>query len=154
MSIFTKKQEFTLHFDENKPTMYRMSTTQQQEVTFDELIGDVSNACGVSRAQTKASIEGLLDRMTFLMNYGMIIRLGDFGSFRPTINVKAQKTVTDVGVDNIVRKKIQFTPGKRFKNMLSALSFKSIHGNTSEGSGNNDNGGNDGDDGGWIDPTA
>ncbi|NDV66874.1 hypothetical protein [Bacteroides sp. 224] len=160
-SIFTEKKEFILNLDKDKPTMFRIKTTKQQELSFEELLDEVSNACGVGRAQTKASVEGLLDRMTVFMNHGMIIRLGDFGSFRPAINVKAQKSADDLKVDNIRRRKIIFTPGKRFKYMLSNLSFRTIDdsvsssnaGNGNSGSGNSGNG-NSGEGDEFIDPSA
>jgi hypothetical protein len=79
--------------------------------------------------------------MTLFMEYGMPVKLGDFGTFRPTISVKSQKDVKDLGADNVRRRKILFRPGKRFKNMLNDLSISALDGNTkkaSEGEGEDD----------------
>lgn len=96
-------------------------------MTFDKLLDEVSSSCGVGRAPVKASIEGLLDRMQLFMEYGMSVRLGDFGTFKPMINVKAQSNLEDVGASNVWRRKIRFIPGKRFKDMLEDLFIMTVH---------------------------
>lgn len=158
MALIYEKRELVLNFKEDKPTVYRIAPVKQQQVTFEQLLNEVSNSCGVNRAQTKASIEALLDRMMLFMDYGMSVKLGDFGSFKPTINVKAQTNVEDLGADNVVRRRIQFTPGKRFKTMLNGLSISTMGESTNVVSNGNSLGGNNGggDDGGddWQDPDA
>jgi predicted histone-like DNA-binding protein len=126
MAIICEKREMVLGFMEEKPTVHVISPVRQQQVTFDKLLDETSSSCGVSRAQAKASTEALIDRMILFMEYGMSVRLGDFGSFRPTVNVKSQKNKEDLGADNVVRRKIIFTPGKRFKTMLNNLSINTI----------------------------
>ena len=156
MAIQYEKKEFVLNVKEDKPTMYRIAVVKPQQVTFDRLLDEISTSCGVGRAQVKASIEGLIDRMSLFMEYGMSVKLGDFGSFKPTINVKAQKNADDLGVENVVRRKIQYIPGKRFKNMISTVSItravdEVVSSKTNDGGGGNDNGGG-GDE--FIDPSA
>ncbi|MCD8166167.1 MAG: HU family DNA-binding protein [Bacteroides sp.] len=128
MGILYDKKEFVLSFKDDKPTMYRIAPIKQPQVPFEKLLDEVSSSCGVGRAQVKASVETLLDRMTLFMEYGMSVRLGDFGSFKPTIHVKSQTSVEDLGADNVKRKKILFRPGKRFKNMLDGLTVTALDG--------------------------
>lgn len=123
MAIICKKKEIVLNFKLDKPKMYVIAPLRQQQVTFDKLLDEVSSSCGVGRAQVKASVEGLLDRMFLFMDYGMSVRLGDFGTFKPVINVWAQSNIEDVGASNVRKRKIKFTPGKRFKTMLSDMSI-------------------------------
>lgn len=130
MGILYEKKEFVLSFKDEKPTMYRIAPVKQPQVPFEKLLDEISSSCGVGRAQVKASVEGLLDRMTLFMEYGMSVKLGDFGSFKPTFNVKSQEKAEDLGADNIKRKKILFRPGKRFKNMLNDMSVSSLDGTT------------------------
>lgn len=148
MALIYEKRELVLNFKEEKPTVYRIAPVKQQQVPFDKLLDEVSNACGVNRAQVKASVEAMLDRMMLFMDYGMSVKLGDFGTFKPTINVKAQATEKDLGADNVKRRKILFYPGKRFKTMLNGLSITNLDGKDLA-DGNPGNGGNDDDD-----PTA
>lgn len=155
MALLYEKREITLNFKQDKPTVYRIAPAKQQQVTFDKLLDEVSNSCGVNRAQVKAAVEALIDRMTLFMDYGMSVKLGDFGSFKPTFNAKAQQTTDDLGADNVRRKKIVFYPGKRFKNMLEKLSVSTMEAGeyTRKDDSGNSGGGDDGG-GGWVDPTA
>lgn len=122
MSIVYEKEKMTLHFKEGKPQVYRAKPVRQQQVKFDDLLNEVSNSCGVNRSQTKAVVEALIDRMIVFMNYGMSVKMGDFGSFKPTFNSKSAATAEEVGADSVTRKKILFYPGKRFRQMLEGMS--------------------------------
>lgn len=165
MAFIYEKREVVLGFKKDKPTVYVIAPVKQQQVTFDKLLDEVSNSCGVGRAVVKASVEGLIDRMLLFMEYGMSVKLGDFGTFKPTFNVKSQQSKEDLGADNVKRKKIIFTPGKRFKSMLSEVPVNTFeesdqivsNGNGGSSGGNDTGGGNDdggGDDGGFVDPAA
>lgn len=131
MAIMCEKRERILNFLENKPKVYVMAPMKAQQVPFDKLLDEVSSSCGVGRAQVKASVEALLDRMGLFMDYGMSIKLGDFGSFKPTISAKAQDSAEDVDASTVRRRKIIFTPGKRFKVMLSDMSIATMSDNVS-----------------------
>lgn len=135
-----------LNFKDEKPKVYVIAPVRQQQVTFEKLLDEIAGSCGVGRAQVKASVEGLLDRMTLFMEYGMSVKLGDFGSFKPTISVKAQTSAEDLCASNVRRRKINFTPGKRFKTMLSDLSISTMDERLPE---EEDTGG-----GGTVDPDA
>jgi len=154
MGMLYKKQEFVLSFKDTKPTMYRIAPVKQQQVPFEKLLDEISSSCGVGRAQVKASVEGLLDRMTLFMEYGMSVRLGDFGTFKPTFNVKSQNSEEDLGADNVKRKKIQFRPGKRFKNMLSDISVIAYDNSVSPKNTDTDTDPGSNPDDEFIDPTA
>lgn len=146
MAMMYEKRETTLSFKEDKPTVYKLAPVRQQQVPFDELLNEVSAACGVNRAQVKASVEALIDRMSMFMNYGMTVKLGEFGSFKPTFNSKSETTADALSADNVTRKKILFYPGKRFKTMLDNISVVSygMDDNSQEGgnNGGGDTGGN------------
>lgn len=149
MAIFYEKRETTLSFKDEKPTVYKLAPIHQQQVSFDGLLDEVSNACGVNRSQVKAAVEALIDRMSMFMNYGMSVKLGEFGSFKPTFNSKSEATAEALSVDNVTRKKILFYPGKRFKTMLDRLSVVSSSMDDNEGgSSSGGGGGNSGGEGG------
>ena len=46
------------------------------------------------------------------------MQLGDFGCFRPGLNAKSQAGAEAVDANTVYRRKIIFTPGSYFKNML------------------------------------
>ena len=122
MAMIVEKRAIRLGYKEDKPTVYKMAAVRQQKVTYDKLLDEVSNSCGVNRSQSKAVVEALIDRMTMFMDYGMGVQLGDFGTFQPTLQCKTKKTEEEVSSDDIRRLKIRYYPGKRFKNMLAQMS--------------------------------
>lgn len=156
MGIVYEKEKMTLHFKKGKPQVYRAKPVRQQQVKFDDLLNEVSNSCGVNRSQTKAVVEALIDRMIVFMNYGMSVKMGDFGSFKPTFNSKAAATAEEVGADSVTRKKILFYPGKRFRQMLEGMSVITMdepetEGTSPEGGGVEPGGGSEGPSGGGED---
>lgn len=128
MAIMVEVKKRTLHFKKEKPTVYTVAPVRTQKVTFEQLLKETSSSCGVNRAQVKACIEALIDRLSHFMEYGMIVQLGDFGTFKPTVNAKSQESMETVSAGNVVRRKILFYPGKRFKEMLRDVSVTSFDG--------------------------
>lgn len=155
MALMYEKQEFVLNFKDEKPKKYRIAPVRQQQVTFEKLLEEVSNSCGVNRAQVKATVEALIDRMLLFMDYGMSVKLGEFGSFKPTFNSRSADTAEELDSGNVVRKKILFYPGKRFRKMLDDISITAFSNDETPspdtgttpgtgGSGGGDTGGGDG----------
>lgn len=152
--MIIEKRAIKLNYKEGKPTAYKMAAVRQQKVTYDKLLDEVSNACGVNRAQSKAVIEALIDRMTMFMDYGMGVQLGDFGTFQPGIVSKAKASEDEVSSDDVRRVKIRYYPGKRFKDMLAQISLATFDedaddstssSDTTTDSGSTDTGGSSGD---------
>ena len=127
MAMIVEKRAIKLNYKEDKPTVYKMSPVRQQKVTYEKLLDEVSGSCGVNRSQSKAVIEALIDRMTMFMDYGMGVQLGDFGTFKPTLQCKTKKTEEEVSSADVRRVKIRYYPGKRFKNMLANMSITSFN---------------------------
>lgn len=120
--MIVEKRAIKLGYKEGKPTAYKLAATRQQNVTYEKLLDEVSNSCGVNRSQSKAVIEALIDRMTMFMDYGMGVQMGDFGTFKPAVQSKAKESEEELSASDVKRLKIRFYPGKRFKNMLAQMS--------------------------------
>lgn len=152
MAMIIEKRAIKLGYKEDKPTVYTMAAVRQQKVKYEKLLDEVSNSCGVNRSQSKAVIEALIDRMSMFMDYGMAVQLGDFGTFKPTLQCKSKKTEEEVSSSDVKRLKIRYYPGKRFKAMLENMSVTSFDDDDNEkdeetptvpGSGGNSGGGGD-----------
>ena len=96
----------------------------------------------------------LCDTLNMDINKGFSVQLGEFGCFRPGINAKSQDKLEDVTASTIYRRKIIFTPGFYFKDMLTRASVEKMdwsgNGTVSGGGSskpNPDGGGSDGDQG-------
>ena len=106
-------------------------------------------------------LKGVQDTMVSFIEEGFSVKLGEFGSFRPAINAESQNSVEDVNANTIVRRKIVFTPGNSFKEMLGSVSIELFGDNVADTNGGNsgepDAGGSSGGDSGETpdpDPAA
>jgi hypothetical protein len=54
---------------------------------------------------------------------GRIIRLGDLGSLRVTLNSEGKDTVEEVTAATVKKASVIFTPGKKMQEMLDTAKF-------------------------------
>lgn len=141
MSIIVQKRKMVLHYKDEKPTVYALATVAQQKVPFEKLLDEVASSCGVSRSQSKAVVEALIDRMSMFIDYGMTVQMGDFGTFKPVVTFKAIDDKEKLSTNDVKRRKLMFRPGKRFKNVLNSISLQTDDDDDEEESGGKHNGG-------------
>jgi len=146
MGIQVRKAKMRLTFREEKPEVFKLRQLTYPAVTFAQLVNECSNSCGVNPAQTKAVIDALVNRLVHYMEIGHGVKMGDFGSFKPTFNAKTARSLKETTLETVTVKKVQFYPGKAFKQMLSNLSITeaeavSLH---DDSDGGNADGGDDG----------
>ena len=125
MGIQYRKTKITLNYREEKPQVYKLQQLTYPAVTFAQLVNECSSSCGVNPAQTKAVIDALVNRLVHYMEIGHGVKMGDFGSFKPTFNCKSAPTLEEATIEKIKVKKVQFYPGKAFKQMLKDMSLTS-----------------------------
>lgn len=134
-------------FDKSKTEKYVAQMRTLGMVEFKDLCDEVSKIGMVPRGVVKLVLDGLIDTLNMDMKKGFSVQLGDFGCFRPGINAKSQEKLEDVTVDTVYRRKIIFTPGAYFKEMLTRASVEKLNFSGSvSGSGSNPDGGGSGDD--------
>lgn len=149
MALIYEVKKTTLNFKKEKPVVYKVAAVRQQTVKYDALVKEVASSCGVHRTQTKAVVEGLLDRLVHYMDLGMPVRLEEFGTFKPAIQTKVKETAEEVDASNVVRRVVRFYPGKRMKEMLEDLSIQTFErnddadNNDAAGGGDDTSGGTD-----------
>ena len=129
MALIYEVKKTTLNFKKEKPVVYKVAAVRQQTVKYDALVKEVASSCGVHRTQTKAVVEGLIDRLVHYMDLGMPVRLEEFGTFKPAIQTKVKETAEEVDASNVVRRVVRFYPGKRMKEMLEELSIQTFERN-------------------------
>jgi len=123
--IVARKAKAVLAYQEGKPTVYKLSQVIFPQVSYDDLVEEISNSCGVNPNQTLSVVTALLNRLIHYMEIGHGVRLGSFGSFIPKIRVKCVKTEEEATVETVQQKVIRFVPGKDFKEMLANMRVES-----------------------------
>lgn len=116
-----------LPFDKENPVeKYVASNVLLGSIAYDKLCNEVSQRVGVHRAMVDVVLKGVQDSMISFLEEGFSVKLGEFGSFRPSIEAKSQDREEDVNADTVSRAKIVFTPGVKFQQMLSGVSIMSF----------------------------
>lgn len=109
-------------FDKTKTKKYVAQLKTLGMVEFGDLCDEVTKVGMAPRGVVKMVLDGLIDTLNMNINKGFSVQLGDFGCFRPGLNAKSQDKEEDVKSDTVYRRKIIFTPGQQFKEMLTRAS--------------------------------
>ena len=109
-------------FDKTKTEKYVAQLKTLGMVEFEDLCDEVTKVGMAQRGVVKMVLDGLIDTLNMNINKGFSVQLGDFGCFRPGLNAKSQDKEEDVKSDTVYRRKIIFTPGQQFKEMLTRAS--------------------------------
>ena len=109
-------------FDKTKTEKYVAQLKTLGMVEFGDLCDEVTKVGMAPRGVVKMVLDGLIDTLNMNINTGFSVQLGDFGCFRPGLNAKSQDKEEDVKSDTVYRRKIIFTPGQQFKEMLTRAS--------------------------------
>lgn len=102
---------------------YYASTSARGEVTLDDLTKEIEKSSTVSGTDIRAVLYALVDALPDHLADGNIVRLGDLGSFRITINSNGEDAEKDVSEKSIKKSRILFSPGRKFLTMFKTLSF-------------------------------
>lgn len=138
MAIRYKKKQITLCFDkENKVEKYVAANVLVGSISYSKLCDEVNQRTGIHRAMVDVVLKGVQDTMVSFVEEGFSVKLGEFGSFRPAINAESQDNLEDVNASTIIRRKIVFTPGSAFKEMLGSASIELFGDNVTDSNGGN-----------------
>lgn len=111
-------------FDKTKTAKYVARPVSAGVITFADLCDQVTQISSAHRGVVKMVLDGLIDAMEMNMKNGMNVRLGEFGSFRPTFGASAQLSAATVSTQTLKRRKIVFAPGEKLKDMIQNVSIQ------------------------------
>lgn len=119
MAIKYEVKKVVFGFDKTNTEKFVAQTKVLGLVKFDKLCEEVQKVSMAPRGVVKMVIDGLIDTLNMDLDKGYSVQLGDFGCFRPGLNAKSQVGSEAVDANTVYRRKIIFTPGSYFKEMLS-----------------------------------
>lgn len=90
---------------------YPAVVLSKEPLKLEAIISEIVEATGVTRPDVKAVIAALEQRIIVAMREGKSFRLGDLGSFRPTIEAwGGEETAKNVSTSNIKAVHVRFLP--------------------------------------------
>ena len=132
-------------FDKTKTPKYVARPLLAGTVNYPALCDQVTKVGMAPRGIVKMVTDGLIDAIRWNLENHLSVKLGDFGTFRPAFGCKSQENEKDVNAESLRHRKIIFTPGAYFKDMLSDVSIQKfeIPKTDETGSGSGEGGGED-----------
>lgn len=82
-------------------------------VYVNDIAARISKTCTVTEHDVKAVLSALQEQVIYSLSDGHSVRLGDLGSFRPTLSVYTFDTPEEVTAAGIKHVRTRFTPGTR-----------------------------------------
>lgn len=98
------------------------------ETSFNKICGNLSYRSTVTKGDLLASLEGFIYAMTSELEFGRIVRLGDFGHFQLGMSSKGTLNRKDFNKSKIKGARIIFRPSKELQEMLSNIEFHEVPG--------------------------
>ena len=126
MAIKYEVKKVVFGFDKTKTEKFVAQAKVLGMVEFKTLCEEVQKVSMAPRGVVKMVIDGLIDTLNMDLDKGYSVQLGDFGCFRPGLNAKSQAGVKDVDAHTVYRRKIIFTSGSYFKEMLGKVSVERL----------------------------
>jgi predicted histone-like DNA-binding protein len=103
---------------------YYAAPVMGQEWDIERLTRSIEKISTVSGADIRAVLYALVDVTVDGLDEANIIRLGELGSLRVTLNSEGKATPEEVDVHCVKKAGVIFTPGQRIKEMLRNVKFK------------------------------
>lgn len=94
------------------------------EKTLDDLASEISHSSSLSEADVYAVLQSLVHAIPRAIADGYIVRLGNLGSFRMSVNSSGSVRTEDVSEKNIDKRRLIFNAGKQMKRALEQIKFE------------------------------
>ncbi|XOV91133.1 MAG: HU family DNA-binding protein [Bacteroidota bacterium] len=105
---------------------YYAGIVRQQPINMRRFATEIADRSTLTTTDVFAVLESFVERMQYHMEDGRIIRLGDFGSFSPSLSSKAEDLPGEVDEYTISKIKVNFRPSKELRSRLEKLKFHKL----------------------------
>ena len=123
--------------DRTLPGKFYAEMTDRYEITFDQLLNEITDISTVSIGDTYNVLQTLNQLIRKHLKEGRILRVGDLGTLYTTISSKGENAKEDVDANSIKKTNIRFRAGVKLKDAISRLSFHKVHDNGAPPGGGN-----------------
>ncbi len=98
---------------------YYIAVAPVNHLTLEQIAAVISDRCTVTEADVLAVLNSLQTEVIRAMQNGQSVRLGQLGSFRPTISSSGAEEKADATVSNVKALRCRFTMGARLRSGLA-----------------------------------
>lgn len=140
MALDIKKEKRTLNFTEDKKEVYVAKADRNNVIDTEKMAEEIAMDTGARPAQVKMILETLTVRMIAWLEEGHGVRLGNLGSFLPSVRSKSGETADEA---EVTRVRIAFYPNRKLASRVAAISINTVSddaSSSSSGCGSTDSG--------------
>lgn len=105
---------------------YYATIVRERPVGLRKFANSIARTSRLNSSDVFGVLETFLDNLHEYLEEGRIVKLGDLGSFTPSINSIGTETAEEVSKSSIVRFKINFRPGPFLRKRLSQVEFSKV----------------------------
>lgn len=103
---------------------YYAGIVRQQPIEIRKFANEIASRCTLTTTDIYAVLESFLERLHVYIEEGRIVKLGEFGSFSPSLSSKGEESPEEVNQYSINRMKINFRPSRELQKRLDVVSFQ------------------------------
>lgn len=120
MGINAKIRKRVLHFTKEKKEIFVAEADRGDVIGPDKIAELIAKDTGARPAQVKMILNTLTDSMITWLEEGHGVKLGNFGSFMPSVRSASSENPDEVGVK---RMRLTFYPSKDLYTKVGAISY-------------------------------
>jgi predicted histone-like DNA-binding protein len=120
MGVNVKVAKKVLHFTKEKKEIYVAKADRGDVIGPDKIAELIAKDTGARPAQVKMILNTLTDSMITWLEEGHGVKLGNFGSFMPSVKSASSENPEEVGVK---RMRLTFYPSKDLYTKVGAISY-------------------------------
>ena len=103
---------------------YYASIVRERPVVIRKFASEIANMSSLTTTDVFAVLESFMDRLHVHLEEGRIVKLGDLGSFSPSLASFGADVPEDVSIQSIKKLRVNFRPSKELKKRLSKVDFE------------------------------
>lgn len=120
MGMNVKISKKTLNFTEDKKQIYVAEADRGDVIGTDKIASHIALETGARAAQVKMILNALTESMITWLEEGHGVKLGNFGSFFPSVKSASSEDPSEVGVKRI---RLTFYPSKDLAKKVGSISY-------------------------------
>ncbi len=112
---------------------YYAGIVRERPVVIRKFATEIANMSSLTTTDVYAVLESFMDRLHVHLEEGRIVRLGELGTFSPTLSSSGEDLPEDVSRSSIRKLRVNFRPSAELTARLSNVKFDKVaNGSTSE----------------------
>lgn len=93
------------------------------EMTLKQIVEQIADRCTLTGSDIKAVLDALMTVIKRNLANGSPVRLGDLGSFRPSVSGKGTEDASKCGANSVKKARVIYVPSTEIKEAVSLYAF-------------------------------